>query len=79
MTYRTGSKVESRKSFILLSTLSEISLSSQAQTAEPEWKFTLKNAYIEQDFDSSGVKNFGSWSPSASLFYTSKMRETPPL
>ena len=77
MTYRTWSKVESKKSFILLSILSGISLSGQVHAEEQEWKFTLKNAYIERDFDSSAVKDIGSWSQAASLFYTSKMKDTP--
>ncbi len=42
-----GIKVGSKKSFILFSILSGISLSGQAETTEQEWKFTLKNVYIE--------------------------------
>lgn len=70
-------KVGSKKSFILFSILSGISLSGQAETTEQEWKFTLKNFYIERDFDSSSIKDIGSWSQSASLFYTSQMKDTP--
>lgn len=44
---------------------------------EDEWKFTLKNAYIERDFDHTELKDPGSWSQSASLFYKSKMADTP--
>lgn len=72
-----GIKVGSKKSFILFSILSGISLSGQAETTEQEWKFTLKNVYIERDFDSSSIKDIGSWSQSASLFYTSQMKDTP--
>ena len=48
-------------------------------TAAPtdEWKFTLRNAYIDRDFDNSGIKDTGSWSQAASLFYKSKMLDTP--
>ena len=45
--------------------------------AEDEWKFTLKNAYIDRNFDQSNVKDTGSWSQGASLFYTSKFHDTP--
>ena len=72
-----GIKVGSKKSFILFSILSGIILSGQAETTEQEWKFTLKNVYIERDFDSSSIKDIGSWSQSASLFYTSQMKDTP--
>ncbi|OEC90763.1 OprD family outer membrane porin [Acinetobacter sp. YK3] len=47
------------------------------QTAQDEWKFTLKNAYINRDFDNPNLKDTGSWSQAASLFYKSKMQETP--
>ncbi len=54
------------------------SVSRQAQPpVEPEWKLTFKNAYIERNFDSEVVRDSGSWSQSASLFYTSHMKETP--
>lgn len=48
-------------------------------TAAPtdEWKFTLRNAYIDRDFDNTTVKDTGSWSQAASLFYKSKMLDTP--
>ncbi|GAA5012448.1 OprD family outer membrane porin [Acinetobacter puyangensis] len=44
---------------------------------EDEWKFTLKNAYINRDYDYSNLKDTGSWSQAASLFHTSKMHDTP--
>ncbi|ABO12295.1 porin for benzoate transport (BenP) [Acinetobacter baumannii ATCC 17978] len=47
------------------------------QQTEDEWKFTLKNAYINRDFDNDALKDTGSWSQAASLFYKSKMHETP--
>ncbi|MHA3081581.1 OprD family outer membrane porin, partial [Acinetobacter sp. ANC 5383] len=50
---------------------------SVMQPNEDEWKFTLKNAYINRDFENPTIKDAGSWSQSASLFYTSKMRDTP--
>lgn len=49
---------------------------STAASAD-EWKFTLRNAYIDRDFDNAGVKDTGSWSQAASLFYKSKMLDTP--
>ncbi|PWB15964.1 outer membrane porin, OprD family [Acinetobacter sp. AM] len=49
---------------------------STAASAD-EWKFTLRNAYIDRDFDNTGVKDTGSWSQAASLFYKSKMLDTP--
>ena len=45
--------------------------------AEDEWKFTLKNAYIDRNFDQDNVKDTGSWSQGASLFYNSKFYDTP--
>lgn len=47
------------------------------QPAQDEWKFTLKNAYIDRDYDNDNVKDTGSWSQAASLFYKSKMNDTP--
>lgn len=47
------------------------------KSAAEEWKFTLKNAYINRDFDQAGRKDAGSWSQSASWFYNSKMQDTP--
>ncbi|MFV5363347.1 outer membrane porin, OprD family, partial [Acinetobacter oleivorans] len=48
-----------------------------AQQSEDEWKFTLKNAYINRNFDNDALKDTGSWSQAASLFYKSKMHDTP--
>ncbi|HDU7926899.1 TPA: outer membrane porin, OprD family, partial [Acinetobacter baumannii] len=45
------------------------------QQPEDEWKFTLKNAYINRDFDNDALKDTGSWSQAASLFYKSKMHD----
>ena len=36
-----------------------------------------KNAYINRDFDNDALKDTGSWSQAASLFYKSKMHDTP--
>ncbi|MDH0564948.1 OprD family outer membrane porin [Acinetobacter courvalinii] len=47
------------------------------QPAQDEWKFTLKNAYINRDYDNPRLKDTGSWSQAASLFYQSNMRDTP--
>lgn len=54
-----------------------LSAAEATQTAQDEWKFTLKNAYINRDFDNPNLKDTGSWSQAASLFYKSKMQETP--
>ncbi|MEB6667952.1 OprD family porin [Acinetobacter vivianii] len=54
-----------------------LSAAESTQTAQDEWKFTLKNAYINRDFDNPNLKDTGSWSQAASLFYKSKMQETP--
>ena len=48
-----------------------------AATAADQWTFTLRNAYIDRDFDSTEVKDTGSWSQAASLFYKSNMIDTP--
>ena len=37
----------------------------------------FKNAYINRDFDNDALKDTGSWSQAASLFYKSKMHDTP--
>ena len=50
---------------------------SQAIYAEDNWKLSLKNAYIDRDFDNSAVKDQGSWSQGVSLFYTSNYQKTP--
>ncbi|ENX42672.1 hypothetical protein F887_00835 [Acinetobacter sp. NIPH 2100] len=54
-----------------------LAAAESTQTAQDEWKFTLKNAYINRDFDNPNLKDTGSWSQAASLFYKSKMQETP--
>jgi len=54
-----------------------LSAAESTQTAQDEWKFTLKNAYINRDFDNPNFKDTGSWSQAASLLYKSKMQETP--
>lgn len=47
------------------------------QPAQDEWKFTLKNAYINRNYDNPSLKDTGSWSQAASLFYKSNMQDTP--
>lgn len=48
-----------------------------AESNKDEWKLTLKNAYINRDYDNETLNDTGSWSQAASLFYKSKMHETP--
>lgn len=48
-----------------------------AQNTTDQWTFTLRNAYINREFDSTDVKDTGSWSQAASLFYKSNMIDTP--
>ena len=76
---RPESKAGSHTPIMLLSLLSCITMSTYTHSAEEEWKFTLKNAYIDRDFKSDHLKDVGSWSLAASLFYTSKMQDTPLL
>lgn len=76
MTEKHRLRIEPQKTLIIFGLLSGISMGGQAQPVEPEWKLSLKNAYIERDFDSAVVKDIGSWSQSVSLFYTSRMQET---
>ncbi|WP_413772967.1 OprD family outer membrane porin, partial [Acinetobacter sp. MB5] len=47
------------------------------QPTEDEWLLTLKNAYFGRDYENPNFKDSGSWSQAASLFYHSKMRDTP--
>uniref|UniRef100_UPI0013A6ED74 OprD family outer membrane porin n=1 Tax=Acinetobacter sp. MB5 TaxID=2069438 RepID=UPI0013A6ED74 len=47
------------------------------QPSEDEWTFTMKNAYINRDYENPALKDAGSWSQAESLFYKSKMRDTP--
>ena len=49
----------------------------QTSQAEENWKFTLKNAYIDRNFDQNNVIDTGSWSQGASLFYTSSYYDSP--
>lgn len=72
-------KAGSHTPMMLLSLLSCMTMSTYTHSAEEEWKFTLKNAYIDRDFKSDHLKDVGSWSQAASLFYTSKMQDTPLL
>lgn len=48
-----------------------------AQNSNDQWTFTLRNAYLERDVDSAEIKDNGSWTQSASLFYKSNMIESP--
>lgn len=57
--------------------ITAIHAAESTTTPTDEWKFTLRNAYIDRDFDNSGIKDTGSWSQAASLFYKSKMLDTP--
>lgn len=45
--------------------------------AEDQWKLTLKNAFIERDFQNEAVKDNGSWSQGVSLFYNSDYKSLP--
>ncbi|MFW3080953.1 outer membrane porin, OprD family, partial [Acinetobacter baumannii] len=60
-----------------LLTSSSLWAADTTQQSEDEWKFTLKNAYINRNFDNDALKDTGSWSQAASLFYKSKMHDTP--
>ncbi|MDQ9027852.1 OprD family outer membrane porin [Acinetobacter nosocomialis] len=60
-----------------LLTSSSLWATDTTQQSEDEWKFTLKNAYINRNFDNDTLKDTGSWSQAASLFYKSKMHDTP--
>lgn len=69
--------VNSKAIWIATNTLCIILLSTQVFAEDEEWKFTLKNAYIQRDFENQTLKDTGSWSQSASLFYHSNMNDTP--
>ena len=57
---------------------SSVALAAEtAQSTQDQWKFTLKNAYINRDYDNPSLKDTGSWSQAASLFYKSNMQDTP--
>ncbi|WP_288432396.1 benzoate transport porin BenP [uncultured Acinetobacter sp.] len=45
--------------------------------AQDNWTLSLKNAYIDRDYDGNAVKDTGSWSQGASLFYKSDYYKTP--
>ena len=64
-------------SISLLGGLVSTSLWADNVSAKEEWKFTLKNAYINRNFENEALKDTGSWSQAASLFYNSRMLETP--
>ncbi|MCH7335926.1 OprD family outer membrane porin [Acinetobacter sp. NIPH 2699] len=60
-----------------MTVFSMTSLWADASKGKDEWKFTLKNAYINRNFENETLKDTGSWSQAASLFYNSRMMETP--
>lgn len=49
---------------------------NKASVVEP-WTFTLRNAAILRDFKTDEVKDRGSWTQGASLFYNSALYDTP--
>lgn len=63
--------------FLLMFSFTSTSAFSEDATVKDEWKFTLKNAYINRNFENENLKDTGSWSQAASLFYKSKMLATP--
>lgn len=65
------------KTGIVFSVIGVSGLFSISCYAEDNWTFNLKNAYIDRNFDNSAIKDFGSWSQSASLFYKSDYYSTP--
>lgn len=69
----SGSKVTFRCIQLAFLTLAY----NQLAFAEDNWKLTLKNAYIERDIENPVIKDLGSWSQGASLFYTSNFYDTP--
>nr|WP_202732450.1 OprD family outer membrane porin [Acinetobacter pittii] len=66
-----------QKTLMLINILCCSAFSTQAYSADEEWKFTSKNAYIDRNYDNPDVKDTGSWSQSVSLFYNSNMHDTP--
>lgn len=74
---RARFSVTPKTMWIAAQTLCYVALSTQVFAEDEEWKFTLKNAYIQRDFDNPALKDPGSWSQSASLFYRSHMHDTP--
>ncbi len=64
--------------FVMLGFSSPIVVAAEnSKSNQEEWKFTLKNAYINRDYDNPNLKDTGSWSQAASLFYTSQLHDTP--
>lgn len=49
---------------------------AQVAFATDNWKLTLKNAYVDRDYDNPIVKDSGSWSQGISLFYNSDFQPT---
>lgn len=62
---------------VTLSIISISNLISVYSHADENWTFNLKNAYIDRNYDSNTVKDSGSWSQGASLFYKSDYYNTP--
>lgn len=75
--YRAHFSVAPKTLFLFSSTLLYATSATQVYAEEENWKFTLKNAYIQRDFDNPNLKDSGSWSQSASLFYHSPMYDSP--
>lgn len=70
----------SNKTILTISILSTALSMQQMLKADEDvshFKLLLKNAYIDRDFDSSTVKDAGSWSQGISLFYDSHYYDTP--
>ncbi|MDO3658890.1 OprD family outer membrane porin [Acinetobacter genomosp. 15BJ] len=64
--------------FVMLGFSSPIVVAAEnGKSTQEEWKLTLKNAYINRDYDNPNLKDTGSWSQAASLFYKSNMQDTP--
>ena len=53
-------------SISLLGGFVSTSLWADNVSAKEEWKFTLKNAYINRNFENEALKDTGSWSQAAS-------------
>lgn len=49
----------------------------QSVYAEDHWKLTLKNAFIDRNYQNEAVNDFGSWSQGVSLFYNSPYLASP--
>lgn len=71
-------RTSKRKLFLAVSHLTITGLLiGQHANADDNWKLSLKNAYINRDFDDTAVKDTGSWSQGISLFYNSDYKPTP--